>query len=130
MDYNAIPDIMAVIIENMTTTISITIATINIAIYGITINNNINTTVIVAIADEIKAKIEIIRPIIANTLDLLFFIAFTEIIRVIILNINGIMEGISGRKHKISAQIPKIRGSGLPASFVFVSASFACGFFN
>ena len=114
----------------MTAIISIMNAKINIAIYGIIINNDINIVVIVAVADKIKAKIEIIRPIIANTFDLLFFIAFTEIIRVIILNINGIMEGRSGRKYKISAQIPKIRGSGLPASGVFVSASFACGFFN
>lgn len=86
--------------------------------------------VIVGIIDIANAKEEKTIPIIAKVLDLLFFIAFTEIIRETILNINGIIEGRNGIKHKINAQIPKTSGSELPESFDFSSASFAFIFFN
>lgn len=132
-DYKAPPDRIKPISINMITITYITIITIIIITYS-SIQNMKNAkiipAIIVGIIDIANAKAEKTIPIIAKVLDLLFFIAFTEIIRETILNINGIIEGRNGIKHKINAQIPKIRGSGLPASFVFLSASFACGFFN
>ncbi len=133
MDYNAIPDIMAAISINMNTMIYTTVITIIIVIYS-SIQNMKNAkiipAIIVGIIDIANAKAEKTIPIIAKVLDLLFFIAFTEIIRETILNINGIIEGRNGIKHKINAQIPKTSGSELPESFDFSSGSFTFIFFN